>query len=232
MRTNADRMPEISETDRLLWRDSIERECGLYFNHTRTRYMCRGLWDRMRELSMTNYGDYFRYFENPTHRSREWPALLEHLINKESSFFRHQPSYEALKDFILPEVINRYQQKGNHQRLSLWSAGCSIGQETYSLAMTLLELVDPSTWQLEVLGTDLSEQSIKIAREGRYKPFETGTLPHPFARKYLKRSHFNGSLLFEVNPRVRSLFDFPAAICWTTKLSSPTVRTSFSVRTC
>lgn len=182
--------PELSSSEHELWRDFIEKKCGLYFGPTRIRYLRQCLWSRMRIHGQYNYGEYFQFITNnqasePWERSAEWKTLLELLAIRESSFFRHRPSFRALAEQVLPDLISGKRRAG-HNHLRMWSAGCSAGQETFSMAMTALESIDPRMWHLRVVGSDISRQAVARAREGIFKEHEIKSLPRELREKYTK----------------------------------------------
>lgn len=96
--------------------------------------------------------------------------VVEALLNNETYFFRDKPTFDQLPQTILPELARR---RAATRRLSIWSAGCSTGQEAYSLAMLFAE--QPERWEgwtIEILGTDVSHRAVAAARKGRYSQFE------------------------------------------------------------
>ncbi len=96
--------------------------------------------------------------------------VVEALLNNETYFFRDKPTFDQLPLAILPELARR---RAGTRRLSIWSAGCSTGQEVYSLAMLFAD--QPQQWEgwtIEILGTDVSHRAIAAARAGRYSQFE------------------------------------------------------------
>jgi len=110
-------------------------------------------------------GDYLHWLESQP-QSEEWDELLALLSNPETFFYRDSGQIALLRDRILPELVARRQA---HRSLRIWSAGCSTGEEAYSLAFLLQGLVpDLATWDVLILGTDVSSQSLARAREGRY----------------------------------------------------------------
>jgi chemotaxis protein methyltransferase CheR len=96
--------------------------------------------------------------------------VVEALLNNETYFFRDKPTFDQLPAEILPELAHR---RRDARRLSIWSAGCSTGQEVYSLAMLFAEQADRwQGWTIDILGTDVSHRAIEAARSGTYSPFE------------------------------------------------------------
>lgn len=111
--------------------------------------------------------------------------VVEAMTTNETMFFRDVPLWEELKTLILPELIELRKQT---RRLRFWSAASSSGQEAYTLAITLLEL-GLANWDIQILGTDLSDQMIQRARTGQYSQLEVNRgLPATHLVKYFVRS--------------------------------------------
>jgi chemotaxis methyl-accepting protein methylase len=135
-------------------------------------------------------------------REGEWTELVDLLLNKETSFFRHPASFEALVAEALPELQRLKQREGDRQ-LRLWSVGCSTGQEAYSLIMALLEAPAARGWEVQATGTDLSLVALRRAREGLYRAYETRAIGEPFRGKYLAEVHDNAGTWYRLSNAVR-----------------------------
>lgn len=129
--------------------------------------------------------------------------VVEAMTTNETLFFRDVAPFEALRNTILPELIER---RGNVRRLSIWSAACSSGQEAYSLAMLLHEVLPAiHIWKVEILGTDIAEAVLERARRGRYFQIEVNRgLPVQNLVKYFRREHLD----WELKPEIRSMVQF------------------------
>jgi chemotaxis protein methyltransferase CheR len=141
--------------------------------------------------------------DQPAHLHR---AVAEAMTINETSFFRDRRTFEVLRDTILPRLI---ETNAAAHSLRLWSAAGSTGQEAYSLAMLLCEHFPAlASWDVKIVGTDISQQVIDVARRGRYRRLEVNRgLPARMLVKYLVRDGEE----WEVAPRVRSLCDFQYA---------------------
>lgn len=106
----------------------------------------------------------------------EMEALVEQLTIGETFFFRHMEMFNALRDTVFPDLIRR---KAHNRSLRIWSAGCSIGAEPYSLSILLREILGHKLvgWTLEILGTDINRRFLQQAEEGRYDPWALRGLP-------------------------------------------------------
>jgi chemotaxis protein methyltransferase CheR len=112
--------------------------------------------------------------------------VIEAMTTNETSFFRDKIPFETLRDVILPDLFER---RANSKRLHIWSAGCSAGQEPYSLAMLLREdFADLQDWTIRVIGSDLSAEVLDKARSGRFTQVEVERgLPNSLLQKYFRR---------------------------------------------
>jgi chemotaxis protein methyltransferase CheR len=135
---------------------------------------------------------------SPLHRQ-----VVEAMTTNETYFFREPAHYQALREGILPELI---EQRRDTRKLNFWSAASSAGQEAASLAMLLLEM-GLEGWNIEILGTDLSTQVLRQAQSGRYSQLEVNRgLPVTLLLKYFRRA----GLEWELKDEVRRMVTFRA----------------------
>ena len=123
---------------------------------------------RIQQLHLKNEEDYLSYlYESDTNQaSQEVKRLSEIYSSLETYFMRDAGQIQLLKNSILPEIIQRNEAK---KTISIWCAACSSGEEAYSLAILLTELLpNYSAWQIKIIGTDINDQALNKAREGRY----------------------------------------------------------------
>lgn len=114
----------------------------------------------------------------------EWQGLIQNLTNNESFFFRDEGLFSLLEHQIIPELIEKNRSK---RRLKIWSAGCSRGEELYSLAILLDQMGHQlNNWDIQLIGTDINLQVIKQARRGRYTPWSLRTLPEELKANYFQ----------------------------------------------
>ncbi|MEN3939829.1 CheR family methyltransferase [Prosthecobacter sp. SYSU 5D2] len=114
-------------------------------------------------------------------------ALVEQLTIGETFFFRHAEMFTALRDAVFPDILRR---KAGSRSLRIWSAGCSIGAEPYSLAILLREMLGEQfrNWSIQILGTDINRKFLRIAEAGAYDPWALrGTPPHVLHRCFTKQ---------------------------------------------
>jgi chemotaxis protein methyltransferase CheR len=129
-------------------------------------------------------------------------ALVEDLTNHETYFFRERAHLDAMEQIVIPALIQKKKQQGGTKKITLWSAACATGEEAYTLAMlalnTLLKhgigveatpgnITLPPDWKLEVLGTDISRQAVRIAKDALYSSRSEGLSSfRQFPQEYLR----------------------------------------------
>jgi chemotaxis protein methyltransferase CheR len=154
--------------------DLISQYTGLQIRAQDRKMFSQKLGARMKSIKMSNPEKYYDLLEYPSPQSqKEWRELILHLTVTESYFWRDKGQFEILHNIILPELIKTkkigFQTLGIPKSLRLWSAGCSTGEEPYSLAMLVKELLpDWPEWNLLILGTDINEEVMEKARRGIY----------------------------------------------------------------
>ena len=188
-----------------LWYELILRRCGLTFRSAQLPGVMSVVREQAKARSLTSEG-YYQLLSKPGENGAEWEVLIERLINHETSFFRHPPSFDVLQRHILPELRDARPRGG---KLNLWSAGCSTGQEAYSLAMVAMD-DEALKGDFTVWGGDISRYAIDIARRGRYGPRAVATVRPDYRQRFL-RSVNDASTEYEIVDELRQRTRFMAA---------------------
>lgn len=123
---------------------------------------------RMDEKGFKKIGDYLLYLKYDKGGDEEFQNLLELFLTKETYFFREERALKALVQEIVPEIVE-YNKRVLRNRIRIWSAGCSTGEEAYSIAILLEDVKGIDRWNVEIVGSDISMESIRRAREGMYR---------------------------------------------------------------
>lgn len=161
--------PPLPPTDAEIeqFSEFFSEKCGLHFDRRNRKALERGIQRRMRVVAAPSVAAYFTYLQNSLESRQEFKKLVALLTIGETSFFRFDPHFAALIEQVIPELIRHNRSS---RRLRIWSAGCSTGEEAYSLAITLLHhFPQLASWDITILGTDISHQSLAAARQGNYK---------------------------------------------------------------
>jgi chemotaxis protein methyltransferase CheR len=143
----------------------IEERTGIHFDASRERFFSTRVREHLRERGYTRGTELLRAARKT---NVEYEALLEKLLTQETTFFRYPAVYEAFEKHVLPELhVKKFWR--NPRTLRVWSAGCSTGEEPYSVAITVLDTLSfADAWEVEILATDIGRQALKIADRGVY----------------------------------------------------------------
>jgi len=143
----------------------IEERTGICFDESRERFFSTRVREHMRTKGLPRGTDLLR---NMRKSNVEYEALLERLLTQETSFFRYPGVYEAFEKRVLPELHVKKFWK-NPRTLRIWSAGCSTGEEPYSIAITIADSLSfADSWNVEILATDVGRQALRHAERGVY----------------------------------------------------------------
>ena len=143
----------------------IEERTGICFDESRERFFSTRVREHLRAKELERGTDLLRTIRKS---NLEYEALLERLLTQETSFFRYPGVYEAFEKRILPELHAKKFWK-NPRTLRIWSAGCSTGEEPYSIAITIADsLTLAESWNVEILATDVGRLALKHAEQGVY----------------------------------------------------------------
>jgi len=157
--------PKVTERDLDEIRVLIEQRSGIQFDASRERFFSTRVTEHLRERG---FADATAMFRRIASSNAEYDGLLERLLTQETSFFRYPAVYEALVRRFLPEMhAKKFWEKD--RTLRIWSAGCSTGEEPYSIAIAIADaLVFAEAWNVDILATDISHRALKHAERGVY----------------------------------------------------------------
>ncbi|MGK7874636.1 MAG: CheR family methyltransferase [Xenococcaceae cyanobacterium] len=163
----------------------IAKHTGLEIREQNQAALSEKIFSRMKALKLAAPENYYQILESSTRDSnQEWQKLVVLLSNIESYFFRDKEQFSLLRNKIFPELIER---KKNKKRLRICSAGCSTGEEPYSLSILLKELLpDLEQWNLMILGIDINQEALKKARTGIYSPWSFRRVDPGIKRRYFR----------------------------------------------
>jgi chemotaxis protein methyltransferase CheR len=159
-------IPLPDDVFRLL-RDFIHGYCGIFFDDGSKFLLERRLARRLELHRLKSFEEYYHFLRYDRKREEELVALIDNLTTNETYFFRETPQLRAFSEEILPELRGRL---AGRKSLRIWSAGCSTGEEPYTIAILLLESGDWwRDWQVEIIGSDINQRVLHTARKGVYK---------------------------------------------------------------
>lgn len=157
----------MSDEEFRLLRDFIYKHCGLNFSEQSKYLLEKRLNKRLQQHALKNFKDYYYLLRYSPQKDQELTEAIDLLTTNETYFFREDFQLRTFVNEILPELRAR-KEKSNDRRLRIWSAGCSSGEEPYTLAMLLHDQPGLSDWQVEIVGTDISQRVLQMARKGVY----------------------------------------------------------------
>jgi chemotaxis protein methyltransferase CheR len=177
---------------------------GLHFPRKRWRDLQRNMVNAARELDIPDVNVCAGLLVTRQLTKEQEEILASHLTIGETYFFREQKSYDILENRILPGLIAS--RRGRDQRLRIWSAGCSSGEEPYSLAILLSRLIpDPEAWQITILASDVNTRALAKAAHGVYGEWSFRGMPQWLRQRYFTK---NGDGLFELSHAIRRMVSF------------------------
>lgn len=163
----------------------IAKHTGLEIRERDQSGLCYKIVFRMKALKLNNPETYYQLLNSNTLDSeQEWAELILELTNLESYFFRDKELFNLLRNTLLPEIIQRQHY---NKTLRICSAGCSTGEEPYSLAILLKELIpDIEQWNLMILGIDINSSALEKAKTGIYRPWSFRTVDTEIKQRYFR----------------------------------------------
>jgi chemotaxis protein methyltransferase CheR len=195
----------MSLQDFLSIRDFIYGRTGIFFSESKQYFLENRLNRRLQEVNLGAYRDYLGLLQGAQGRD-ELKELFNEITTNETSFWRNPPQIEAFQRIVLPEAAALARARGGN-RLRLWSAACSSGEEPFTLAMICQEAKDTVLrgMTVEIVATDISEKVLAQAREGTYGSYTLRNLTPAQVKQ-----HFNalGPEAFQVRPELKQLVTF------------------------
>jgi chemotaxis protein methyltransferase CheR len=201
MKRQPSTLAHITDADLHEIRTLIEQRSAVHLDESRERFLMTRVHEYAEEESLRSCAELLHRIRSS---GTEYDAFLERVLTQETSFFRYPAIYEALGKTILPEIQERKFWQ-NPRTLRIWSAGCSTGEEPYSIAITLCEsLKFPEAWEIEILATDISRRALRHAEKAAYSKRSLQELSMREVDTYFTAAKHG----FHVRPRIRRMISF------------------------
>jgi len=197
----AEKVIPLSEDVFRLIRDIIKDYCGLYFDDSSLYLIEKRLSRRVKSHNLNDFRDYYRFIRYDKNTEEELSAIMDILTVNETYFFREQNQLNAFSEEILKELKETLKDR---KIIRVWSAGCSTGEEPYTITMLLNEKDGFNGWNIEVHGSDINQRVLQTARKGTYMKNSFRTTEPYFLKKYF--SEENGA--FTINDRIKKHVNF------------------------
>jgi chemotaxis protein methyltransferase CheR len=191
----------VSEHELSEIRGLIETRSGILFDDSRERFFSTRVLEHVEARKLTHGTDLIRLIKNS---NVEYDSLLQRLLTQETSFFRYPAVFEALEKKVLPDLhMKKFWE--SPRSLRVWSAGCSTGEEAYSIAMTVADAIEfADAWNIHILATDVSRQALEHAEHGVYEPRDMETVTPRQREQYFSSVADH----YLVRPRIRNMVTF------------------------
>lgn len=188
----------------------IERELGIKMPDAKKVMLECRLQKRLRILGIRLFSEYCDYVFSNEGLESELVHMIDMVTTNKTDFFREPQHFEYMVQEVLPEMVKSH-GAGITRSFMVWSAGCSTGEEPYTLAMVLNEFADKYPglgFQYTILATDISSRVLEIAKAGVYPEERIAPVPMPLRKKYLLRGKGRNKGLVRIIPELRSLVKF------------------------
>jgi chemotaxis protein methyltransferase CheR len=203
--TGAALAPILTDQELRLLQALIYQECGMHFDERRMAFLEDRLLRRLRECQADSFFAYYRLLISREGKE-EMAKLLENLTVNETSFFRHKPQLDLFQKQVLEEVL-QHKSARREYAIRIWSAGCSTGQEAYTLAMlaadalayyylrhplpletTIPKPLVPPPWRIEILASDINYAVLRTGLDGTYSEHQMETVDYGYRLRYFDKT--------------------------------------------
>jgi chemotaxis protein methyltransferase CheR len=185
----------------------IYSRLGIKMPYSKKLMLVSRLLKRLKFLGMTSYREYYDYLCSPEGDSEEFNRMIDAVTTNKTDFFREPDHFNILINNVLPELAES-ENFSERKFLRLWSAGCSTGEEAYTLAMVLTDYFSGMRDRFSILATDISMRVLQTGTEAIYTENMIQAIPLPMKKKYIMRGTGEKSGLFRIVPDLREKVRF------------------------
>ena len=195
---------QLTDAELKLLQALVYQECGMHFDERRTHFLQDRLQRRLKECQLDSFYSYYRLLISQEGK-QELARLLENLTINETSFFRNRAQLELFHKHVLEEILRRKQEARDYN-LRIWSAGCSTGQEPYTIAMLVVDALAyhylrnpanhelpspkplvPPPWRVEILASDISYSALRAGQDGTYGEHQMSMVDYSYRLRYFDK---------------------------------------------
>jgi chemotaxis protein methyltransferase CheR len=196
--------PALTEAELKLLQALVYQQCGMHFDERRTHFLQDRLIRRLRECRLDSFYSYYRLLISDEGKG-ELAQLLENLTVNETSFFRNKAQLDLFQRYVLEDLL-RHKQSRRDYTLRFWSAGCSTGQEAYTMAMQIVDALAyhylrnplpyetplpkpliPQPWKVEILASDISYSVLRAGQEAIYSEHQMSSVDYAYRLRYFDK---------------------------------------------
>jgi chemotaxis protein methyltransferase CheR len=170
----------ITDSEFSLFQELVLRESGIRLTPSKRVLLVGRLWRRVRQLGLDTFHDYYRRVRLD---AAERQAMIDLVATNETAFFREPKQFALLETSIVPAWKRAADAGARPRRLRVWSAGCSTGEEPYSVAMVLDSMCEG--WEIEIVASDISTRALRTAAAGIWPREKANNIPNHYLKRYM-----------------------------------------------
>jgi len=194
----------LSDRDFFRFKNLVHEKCGIFLHDGKKELVRARLGKRLRATRFKSFSEYYRYLME-TDSGDELAQMLNAISTNLTSFFRESNHFTYLENNVFPHLFG----SGRSRQIRAWSAGCSSGEEPYSLAMCLKSfLKTDSSWEINILATDISTEVLSTGLSGVYPGSRIQNLPTDLVRNFFQKGQHRWDGFVRVKPFIRNMIDF------------------------
>ena len=199
--------PQISDREFALFQDLIRRTAGIHLSDVKKALVLSRLSRRLRQLGFATFHEYYDHLLSGD--QEECVRMIDCMTTNETRFFREEDQFRFLESDVLPAWRAEAEAGGRQRHVRAWCAGCSTGEEPYSLAMVLLRALPPGAgWVIDILATDLSTRALDHARQAVWPIDRAAEIPAEYLKAYMLRGTRSQEGRMKAGPKIRALVRF------------------------
>ena len=184
----------------------VYEQCGINLHEGKKELVKARLGKRLREGNFNSFGEYYRYVATDD-GTAELISMIDSLSTNLTYFFREESHFQKLRNMI-KLMVKTSNQEGLSEKLRIWSAGCSTGEEPYSLAMTVCESVNGLSGDVKIMATDISTRVLQIADKGIFGKERLNNVPPAILKKYFQMGSGSCEGQFLIKKNIRDMVQF------------------------
>jgi chemotaxis protein methyltransferase CheR len=201
-------MKAISDREFSRYRKLIYGKAGICLSPTKKAFLEARLTRRIRELGMDSFHAYYQYVTQDQN-GNELAQLFDRISTNETHFFREPRQFDFLEQQIFPDWQAQGDSGLRPRRIRVWSAGCSTGEEPYSLAMILLDhFPRGSGWEIEIIATDLSSRALKSARKAVWSIVKAKEIPQSYLKRFMLKGTGSQQAYMKAGAEIQAIIRF------------------------
>ncbi len=197
----------LSQEDYEIIRRLVKQKTGINLGLHKRDLVVSRLAKRLREMNLASFSEYVRFLQDES-GDVEMINMINLITTNKTDFFREKHHFDFLAETVLPEIHERGEASGQ-KVLRCWSAGCSSGEEPYSIAIVISEFFKKKPgWTAKILASDLDTTVLTKARDGIYEASQVEPIPRPLLTRYFDRRPHNGEVFYEVKPALKRMITY------------------------